>query len=86
MNSDTVEWFFGGAWIVAIVFLWLVYFSSTEITLPVFDVISKQKAFVMGLVIAIGFMIVMGWVQFQRRVGQYSAVSSHVLKDQQEKI
>lgn len=88
MNLDSAEWFFGGAWIFAIIFLWLIYFGglSDEQTIQVWPEVSHTQAIMFGLLVMFGFMIVMGWVQFQRRVSQYSAVTDFVLPSKEEKM
>jgi len=81
MTSDMVEWFFGGAWLFAIFFLWLIYFGGMEgdQSVQVWPSVSMRDAALIGVIFAIAFMVVMSWVQFQRRVSQYAAVTDFVL-------
>lgn len=85
MNSDTVEWFFGAAWLMAIIFMWMLFFGNTESMNPVFKEVTQSTALTVGLVCAVAFGIVMSWVQFQRRMSQYSAVTDFVLPMKDDK-
>lgn len=85
MNSDTVEWFFGAAWLMAIIFMWMLFFGNPESMNPVFKEVTQGTAFTVGLVCAVAFGIVMSWVQFQRRMSQYSAVTDFVLPMKDDK-
>jgi hypothetical protein len=80
MSPDTLEWTFGGLWLGAIVFIWLVYFQQLEgNTGPsIWGPFSMGSAFFIGFMAMILFMIAMAWIQFQRRLHQYQEVTREI--------
>lgn len=85
MNIDTVEWFFGALWMIAIIFMWMIFFGNPDAMSPVFSSVTQTSAFWISILCAVAFAMVMGWVQFQRRVSQYMAVTDFVLPMKEEK-
>ena len=76
MSPDTLEWVFGGIWLGAIIFLWLVYFQQFEENkLSIWGPYTPGSAFIIAIVAMILFMFAMAWIQFQRRLHQYQEVT-----------
>lgn len=82
MSPDTLEWAFGGVWLGAIIFLWLIYFQQIEgnayVGPAIWGPFSMGTAALIAFIAMVLFMIAMAWIQFQRRLYQYQEVTKQI--------
>lgn len=81
MTPDSVELLFGSLWLGSIFGTWLVYFGGMQM-IQLWEELPPNKIIIISILFMIGFAVVMGWAQFQRRIYQYQAVTDFVLQNE----